>query len=164
MMISNPFRLRQRMQVLPGMALLLLFIFFSTGCFHITLESKEYRFDPVERQKTLAIFLPGRGGSMMDLEQEQILDIIRKRRIPVDIISVDAGLRVYIARTLLRHMETDVMPMVREGQYRNIWLIGNSMGGLGSLLYARECERNIKGIILLAPFLGDQPIIEEIKG
>lgn len=148
--------------ILPNMAIAVLLILLS-GCVQMKLDTREYRFDPLKRQKTVAIFLPGRGGSMMDLEQERILDIIRKSKIPVDIISVDAGLRVYITRTLLQHLETDVMPMVREGNYRNIWLIGNSMGGLGSLLYARENERNIKVIILIGPFLGDEPIVEEIQ-
>ena len=159
-MTINLFRSRQLMNILTIAALLILL----NGCFHMKLDTREYRFDPLKRQKTLAIFLPGRGGSIMDLEQERILDIIRKRKIPIDIISVDAGLRVYITRTLIQHLETDVMPMVREGQYRNIWLVGNSMGGLGSLLYAREHkEQNIKGIILVGPFLGDEPVSEEIR-
>lgn len=161
-MTINLFHPRQLTHIVPNVAIAALLILLN-GCFPMKLDTREYRLDSMARQKTLAIFLPGRGGSMMDLEQEGILDIIRKRKIPIDIISVDAGLRVYITRTLLQHLETDVMPMVREGQYRNIWLIGNSMGGLGSLLYAREHERNIKGIILVAPFLGDEPIVKEIR-
>lgn len=162
-MTIHLFRPRQLAHIVTNVAIAVLLILLN-GCFHMKLDTREYRFDSMERQKTLAIFLPGRGGSMMDLEQEGILDIIRKRKIPIDIISVDAGLWFYISRSLLQHLETDVMPMVREGQYRNIWLIGNSMGGIGSLLYAREHETNIKGIILVGPFLGDEPIIEEIRG
>ena len=163
-MIRNPFCSRQWMHILPGMALSLLLTLFLGGCIHMNLQSKEYRFNPMDRQETLAIFLPGRGGSMLDLEREGILDILRERKLPLDILSVDAGLWFYMTRTLLQHMETDIVPKVRQDHYREVWLMGNSMGGLGSLLYAREQKMKIKGIILLAPFLGDRPIIEEIKG
>lgn len=132
------------------------------GCSHTPLAIREYRFSDTERQKTVAIFLPGRGGSMLDLEHEGILAILRLHQAPVDVMSVDAGLWLYIRRTLLDRLESDIMPKVREGQYRNVWLIGNSMGGLGSLLYARDHPGRIQGIILLAPFLGDEPILKEI--
>lgn len=162
-MTINLFRPRQMANIVTNAAIAALLILLN-GCFYMKLDTREYRFDSMEHQKTLAIFLPGRGGSMMDLEQEGILENIRKSKIPIDIISVDAGLWFYVSRTLLQRLEADVIPMVRKGQYRNIWLIGNSMGGLGSLLYARENVSKIRGIILVGPFLGDKPIIEEIRG
>ena len=53
-------------------------------------------------------------------------------------------------------------PARREGK-DNIWLVGFSMGGLGSLLYLREHPEYIEGVCLIAPFLGDEEIIEEIQ-
>ncbi len=37
------------------------------------------------------------------------------------------------------------------------------MGGFGSLLYASEHPDEVAGVILLAPYLGDQDLIREIE-
>jgi pimeloyl-ACP methyl ester carboxylesterase len=46
--------------------------------------------------------------------------------------------------------------------YRNIWLIGVSIGGMGSLLYLREYPEDISGVYVISPFLGYPPIASEI--
>ncbi len=52
----------------------------------------------------------------------------------------------------------------REGSrgYQEIWLVGPSMGGLGSLLYSRVHSADVTGVLVIAPFLGDRDLIEEI--
>jgi pimeloyl-ACP methyl ester carboxylesterase len=144
-------------------ALFLISILLLESCASFThLGMQEYLLDDTERQKTVVIYLPGRGGSMEDVQREGILNILRVNKAPVDVVSVDAGLWFYMNRTLLQRIDSDVMPKIQADQYRTIWLLGNSMGGLGSLLYARNNPGVIKGIILLGPYLGDDPIIEEI--
>jgi pimeloyl-ACP methyl ester carboxylesterase len=144
-------------------ALFIVSILLLQSCSSFTqLHLKTYILDGSERQKTVVIFLPGRGGSLEDVQHEGILNLLHTYKAPVDVVSVDAGLWFYINRMLLQRMDSDVMPKIRDRQYRTIWLLGNSMGGLGALLYAREHPGMIKGIILLGPFLGDDPIIEEI--
>ena len=140
-------------------------VLFLLGCYpHTTLPIKEYMLDSTKRQKTLVIFLPGYGGSMDDFKREGILDIVRVHQAPIDVMTVDADLRFYIDRTLLTRIDEDVMPRIQTGRYNMVWLLGNSMGGLGSLLYSQAHPGLIKGIILLGPFLGDEPIIKEIAG
>ena len=55
-----------------------------------------------------------------------------------------------------------VKPIDGEAGYENIWLLGISMGGLGTLLYASEYPEQVDGVVLLAPFLGDRSAIETI--
>src|SRR2546421_725237 len=51
----------------------------------------------------------------------------------------------------------------RQAGYRRVWLVGISMGGLGALATAQQHEDDIEGILLLAPFLGDEEVIDEIS-
>ena len=144
-------------------ALLIVSILLLQSCSSFThLSMKEYLFEDNARQKTVIIYLPGRAGSMEDVQREGILDILHANKAAVDVISVNAGLWFYMNRTLLQRIDSDVMPKIKEWQYQTIWLLGNSMGGLGALLYANENPDVINGIILLGPYLGDEPIIEEI--
>lgn len=47
--------------------------------------------------------------------------------------------------------------------YERIWLVGFSLGGLGSLLYSMHYPDDIQGMLVIAPFLGDSDLIEEIS-
>lgn len=55
-----------------------------------------------------------------------------------------------------------IVPARQPGRYREIWLSGASMGGMGSVMYDRFYPGDVDGIILLAPYLGDRPILREI--
>jgi len=56
-----------------------------------------------------------------------------------------------------------VIDPAREAGYRDIWLAGISLGGLGALLYTQQHSHDIAGVILLSPYLGDPPVIDEIR-
>jgi pimeloyl-ACP methyl ester carboxylesterase len=116
-----------------------------------------------EHQTVLAVFLPGRGGTRYDLEHYGLLDTLRASGLPVDVIGVHAPMRVYIDRSFHRRVQEDVLKPAADSGYRRIWFIGNSMGGLGTLLYAmKHPAERFEGIVLLGPFLGDKPILGEI--
>ena len=68
-----------------------------------------------------------------------------------------------IGQCLAEHTLT----FARANGYEKIWLVGVSMGGLGSLLYLKEHPENIDGILTLGPkldanFIGNGAIIDEI--
>ena len=65
-------------------------------------------------------------------------------------------------RSLLPRLHEDIVLPAHEAGYDKVWLLGISMGGFGSLLYASENPELVDGVILLAPFLGDSSSIEEI--
>jgi pimeloyl-ACP methyl ester carboxylesterase len=54
-----------------------------------------------------------------------------------------------------------VEPARREG-YREIWLVGVSLGGMGALAHARDYPEATTGLILLAPFLGTRGTVAEV--
>ena len=116
--------------------------------------------DSGSRHDSVVIMLPGRG----DRADTFVREGFEKAGIRwgFDTIAVDAHFGYYMERSLLPRLHEDVIVPAHAAGYENVWLLGISMGGFGSLLYASEHPDQVDGIILLAPFLGDQEAIEYI--
>jgi len=114
-------------------------------------------------QRNLFVFMRGIGGSNSSFEEEGLVDDVRALKLPFDMAAPNAHLGYYTGRTLIVRLKADVIDPARRQGKDQVWLVGFSMGGLGSLLYLREQPQDIDGICLVAPFLGDEPIIEEIR-
>jgi pimeloyl-ACP methyl ester carboxylesterase len=116
--------------------------------------------DARSRHDSVVIMLPGRG----DRADTFIREGFEKAgdRWGFDTIAVDAHFGYYMERSLLPRLHEDVIVPAHAAGYENVWLLGISMGGFGSLLYASEHPDQVDGVILLAPFLGDQDAIGQI--
>jgi len=112
------------------------------------------------RHDSVVIMLPGRG----DRADTFIREGFEKAgtRWGFDTIAVDAHFGYYVERSLLPRLHEDVVLPAHAAGYEKVWLLGISMGGFGSLLYASEYPEKVDGIILLAPFLGDDAAIQKI--
>ena len=78
-------------------------------------------------------------------------------------VGVEAHLGYYIDRTLPKRLKEDVIEPARKLGYREIWLVGISMGGLGAILYDTAYPGDVTGLCLLAPYLGEGSLLEEIS-
>ena len=105
--------------------------------------------------------LPGRGDRADEFVTAGFDKIANHQN--YDVLAVDAHLGYYIARNLLPRLHQDVIVPAKAQGYENIWLLGVSMGGFGSVLYAEEYPGEIDGVVLLAPYLGSRGLIEEIE-
>ena len=76
-------------------------------------------------------------------------------------IAVDAHLAYYYNGTIVDRLREDVIAPARR-RYDHIWLAGISIGGTGALLYASRHPEDVDGLVVLAPFLGDDKVIAEI--
>jgi len=112
---------------------------------------------------TLIVFLPGRGGDPEDFQQQGFEQIVAEAGLPADTIAVDAHLGYYRNRTVVTRLQEDVIRPARAAGYDRIVLVGISMGGLGAVLYAKQQPQDIAAVVLIAPFLGDKPVLEEIE-
>lgn len=112
------------------------------------------------RSKTLVVMLPGRGDRADVFIREGFEQAGLQHGF--DTVAVDAHLGYYMRRSLLERLHDDVITPAKAAGYENIWMLGISMGGLGTLLYASEYPEEVAGVILLAPFLGDRSAIETI--
>lgn len=114
------------------------------------------------RDSTLLIMLPGRRSSASDFESEGFIEAIRPED-RTDAVTVDLHLGYYREKILDQRLREDVIePAIAKG-YRRIELLGISLGGLGGLIYAFEFPLDIDRFTLLAPYVGDRPIQEEIE-
>ncbi len=108
----------------------------------------------------LIVMLPGMGDRAGNFQEGGFFGVANEK---IDLRAVDAHFGYYRARTLLPRLREDIIGPATAKGYEQIWLLGVSMGGLGSLLYMADDDSQISGLILLAPFLGDRKLIEEIK-
>jgi pimeloyl-ACP methyl ester carboxylesterase len=112
----------------------------------------------------LVVMLHGRGGKMQDFNKAGFIDILEAAGPAAEVVTVNAHLGYYAKRTLLVRLQEDIIGPARERGIESIWLVGVSMGGFGSLLYASQHAEEISGVVLFSPFLGEEELIEEIKG
>lgn len=114
------------------------------------------------RAKCLVVFLPGRGDDAQDFEGHGFVADVRRRGAPIDVIAAQATLGYYARGTFADRLADDVIGPARRRGYEQIWLIGVSMGGLGTISYSRKFAEQITGVVALAPYLGEDDVIDEI--
>lgn len=123
-----------------------------------------YEYPNHREKECLVIFLPGRGGNINDFEDEGFVRITREHGLYADMVSVGMHFGYYADRSIIKRLKQDVIEPAKTHGYKHFWLVGVSMGGLGALLYTRAYSEDVTGLLLIAPFLGDRPVIEEITG
>ncbi|MCM2282336.1 MAG: hypothetical protein NDI61_10890 [Bdellovibrionaceae bacterium] len=116
--------------------------------------------EPVEN---LFVLLPGIQDRHLDFEMSGFVRSVREQRVLADLLAVDAHVGYYARQTILHRLRNDILLPARQAGYKNIWLVGTSLGGLGSALYASQYENDVDGVLLLAPFLGESALIREIE-
>jgi pimeloyl-ACP methyl ester carboxylesterase len=159
-----------RLQIRPraryALSSLLLAAVLFSGCYpptKVPIDTIRYDAGNIKGPRLLFVFLHGNGDRNSVFDKEGFVGAVRARGLPVDMISVDAHIGYYANGTILTRLNTDVIGPARAKGYEHIWLIGNSLGGVGSLSYAREHPDEISGIVLLGPFLGERSLIGEIR-
>ncbi len=109
------------------------------------------------------VLLPGFGDGPETFADHGFLAALRRRAPQYDVIAADAHFGYYRKRCLVERLERDLIgPLLREG-YRELWLVGTSMGGFGAVAYAREHPERITGLLLFAPYMGPKDVVEEVK-
>jgi hypothetical protein len=111
---------------------------------------------------TLLVFLPGRYDRPKDLVDKGFVQAVRERGVDADILIPDLHFGYYIKRTAVDRLHEDVIRPAREKGYRRIWLVGISVGGLGALLYPQMQPGMVDELVLIAPYLGESRIHQEI--
>jgi pimeloyl-ACP methyl ester carboxylesterase len=112
---------------------------------------------------TLIVLLPGIGDKPETFDEEGFVKAVRERNIAADLVAVRAHFGYYQERNIIERLHQDVIVPARTKGYKNIWLVGISLGGWGSVLYAQQHQDAIRGMLLLAPFLGERKVFDEIR-
>jgi pimeloyl-ACP methyl ester carboxylesterase len=113
--------------------------------------------------RTLVIVLPGRNDGGRGANERAMARAIHEAWPGADVLLASATYVYYRDGKVVERLREDVVePALRAG-YRRIWLAGASMGGMGAMLYERAYSGQLAGVVLFAPFLGDKPLLEEIR-
>lgn len=113
--------------------------------------------------RRLVVVLPGRGDDLRALRRSGVVEAIHGSWPDTDVLLAELSLPYYLdGLQAARRLHDDVIAPTRPRGYREVWLSGASLGGLGTLLYAQAYPDELDGLVLLAPFLGDRAILDEI--
>lgn len=111
----------------------------------------------------ILIMLPGLGDRPPDFVTRGMFDAVRQHLPTMDIVRADAHFGYYSERSILERLREDIVQPARDAGYREIWMLGVSMGGLGSTIYASTFQGEIDGIVMFAPFLGEGVVAESVR-
>jgi hypothetical protein len=110
----------------------------------------------------LLVYLPGFGDSITVLQGNGLIDSIKAYAPSFDIVAADVHYGYYADRTLHERITVDIIGPALARGYHRIWFLGNSMGGVGSQIYAWKHPGVIEGMILLGPYTTSNGPIREI--
>jgi pimeloyl-ACP methyl ester carboxylesterase len=112
--------------------------------------------------RCLVVFLPGRGDTPEHFVRNGFPEKLRRAGSRCAMIGVDSHMGYFFERTITQRLEEDVIAPARAQGFEEIWLVGISLGGFGSLLYTKDHPGEIAGIVTLAPYLGERELTDEI--
>lgn len=113
------------------------------------------------RERTLLVLLPPAFGAPLDFIEHGFVAAVRERGLPVDVIIAGAVADYYLDQSVVARLHAEVIAPALQSGYRRLWLGGISIGGFGSLLY-RSRHEGVEGLLLLAPYLGSRPVVNEV--
>jgi pimeloyl-ACP methyl ester carboxylesterase len=111
----------------------------------------------------LVIVMPGRGDDLDMLAKSGIAASVQHSMPDADVLLVEATIAYYMDGKLVPRLHEQVVRPARERGYREIWLAGASMGGLGVLMYEHEYPGELSGLVLMAPYMGPASLQKEIR-
>lgn len=112
----------------------------------------------------VAVLLPGRWDRMDAFRQAGFDARVQEAGVDLGLVAVDAHIGYYREESLARRLEEDVIEPGRARGARRIWLVGTSLGAVGSLVYLESHPGEIEGVVLIAPYLGEEEVLEEVRG
>lgn len=113
--------------------------------------------------RALVAVLPGFIYDADDLYDHGVADAIHRGWPEVDVVLVGATYPYYRTGVLAKRLHEQVFEPARRQGYRELWLAGGSMGGMGVLLYEWAHPGELSGLVLFSPFLGSDALLEEIR-
>ena len=114
------------------------------------------------KAERLVVVLPGRGDDLAALRRSGMVEAIQGAWPDADVLLAELAIRYYQGGDAARRLHEEVVAPARSRGYREVWLGGASMGGMGTLLYDKFYPGDADGLFLLAPYLGDRAILSEI--
>lgn len=137
---------------------LILFISLASGCAllrpaEVPLTSDYFHYQP--SNSTLIVLLHGRGGAATNFVKYGAVEQIMDCQPEANILGVHSHFGYYRERIIEERLSEDIIKPARANGARQVWILGVSMGGLGSLVYRQRHPEDLEAVILMAPYLGE---------
>ena len=147
------------------LSLFVILAVFQVGCARpLTVPIETERLAGTEQPlRILLVYLPGNGDAADAFKRHGLISLLRERNINADILGVNAQLGYYLNGSIMERLKQDVIDPARKKGYDRIWLVGNSLGAYGSIIYAARYPADVSGVVLLGAYVGDRAIIREIE-
>lgn len=123
----------------------------------------------------LAVLLPGRWDRMEAFRSAGFATRPEAAGADLGLVAVDAHIGYYRDEILVPRLHRDVIEPGRTrvgtrvggragaGDSGRVWLVGTSLGAVGSLVYWRSHPEEVAGLVLIAPYLGEDEVLAEIR-
>jgi hypothetical protein len=111
----------------------------------------------------LIIFLPGRGDDLGAFQRAGFIESLLQSKRATDSVVVDAHFGYYKSGLVAERVYQDILLPFQQKGYKRFVVVGASLGGYGALWLNSEYPDLISGMVLLAPYLGRNPLIEKIE-
>jgi pimeloyl-ACP methyl ester carboxylesterase len=123
------------------------------------MDALEVRMDPDARRECLVVLVPGLYDLPDHFFDNGFIETATGASRRCDIVVVDAHVGYYQRAIIRQRLGGDILRIAEERGYREVWLVGISMGGLGCLLVAQDFPDLVRGVVLIAPWLGDEAMV-----
>lgn len=110
----------------------------------------------------LVVVLPGRADDLAAMQRSGMAEAVQSSWPDADVILTGLSLDYYMQGQAAQRLHNEIVAPARRRGYRQVWLAGASMGGMGTLMYDRQYPGEMDGLILLAPYLGERALLAEI--
>jgi alpha-beta hydrolase superfamily lysophospholipase len=147
---------------LPGLLLMLGMLF---GCYPKGDPTRPIPTVTVPAPRTatrLVVVLPGRGDDIAALQRAGIAQAIQAQWPDADVVLTGLAMGYYLKGNAVQRLHDEILVPARQRGYREVWLLGASLGGLGALMYDGQWPGSVDGILLMAPYLGEKPLLQQI--
>lgn len=119
---------------------------------------------PQQPATRLVVVLPGRADDLKAIGKSGMAEAIQSAWPDADVMLAGLSMGFYMqGRAPERLHDEVILPARNKHGYRQVWIAGASLGGMGSLLYDRAYPGDADGLVLLAPYLGDKTLLQEIR-
>ncbi|MCC2634871.1 MAG: alpha/beta hydrolase [Ramlibacter sp.] len=115
-----------------------------------------------QKAQRLVVVLPGRGDDVKGLQRSGITQAIQQAWPDADVVLTGLALGYYMEGQAVPRLHAEVIEPARKRGYAQVWLVGASLGGMGALLYDQAHPNQVDGLVLLAPYLGEKALLQEI--
>jgi len=138
------------------------------SCMVMKTSTETIRIETIAAQKAgtakrMVIVWPGYGDDLAALKRSGIASVIQSKLPDAEVVLVELPLPYLMQGRGVRRLHEEIVSPAKQRGFRDIYFAGASMGGMGVLLYEREYPNEMRGLILMAPFMGDPAVMKEVE-